>query len=168
MLLGRRVPAWVPILLTVMFGSAAVTAALAAPYAEVNVGVSQTVVIDSISWVAGSTTFDVYDSISVGQGQHAKVIVMGQGNDYGFLKIRLRNLAGSENLVKVYAEDVSPELKVKFTKASDPTGSQGLFDESYAKISANDAADVYMYLLVKPGTPQKDLSFTVVVEVLGG
>ena len=170
--LGKRIPAWALVLLMIMSASAAVAAALAAPYAEVKVAVSQTVVIDeslgATGWDTANTKFDVYAWKGVGQGQYAKIIIMGQGNDYGWFKFVLKNLANDANLIKVYAENVPPELKVKFTKAGDTPGTYELFDASYAKIAASpDYVTIHMYVLIKPGTPQGNYEFNVVVEVLG-
>jgi hypothetical protein len=154
LVLNKSLPVWALILLMIGSAAAAAATALAAPQAEVSVAVGQTIVIDESETYWVDWTFDVAEWKSVGQGQYAKIIIMGQGNDYGWFKLTLKNLAGEANIIKVYAVSVPPELKVKFTKDGDSPGTYELFDASYARIEANpDTAIMYMYVLIKPGTP---------------
>jgi len=84
------------------------------------------------------------------------------------VKYNTQELAGSENIVKVYAKDVPEELKVKFTKPK--VGSKAgpeLFDISFAKLQGNEEKTLYMYLLIKPKASPGAYEFNVVVEVLG-
>jgi hypothetical protein len=167
--LNKSLPVWALILLMIGSAAAAAATALAAPQAEVSVAVSQTIVIDesaeATKWLGDPyTKFDVAEWKGVGQGQYAKIIIMGQGNDYGWFKLTLKNLAGDTNIIKVYAVNVPPELKVKF---SSDYNTYTLFDTYYAKIDGNGDKVIYMYVLIKPGTPQTTLEFEVRVEVLG-
>jgi hypothetical protein len=161
--LNKSLPVWALILLMIGSAAAAAATALAAPQAEVNVAVGQTIVIDELEtgWTTPKT-FDVADWKGVGQGQYAKIIIMGQGNDYGWFRFRFKNLAGDANIIKVYAVNVPPELKVKFGASA---GTYELFDTYYARVVST--TDVYMYVLIEPGTPQTTLEFEVRVEVLG-
>lgn len=160
---GKAIPRWTIILALLALGSAAVCAATMEPYAEAYVSTSLSGTIESITM--DSTYFDSVASEVIGQGQYAKMVLMGQGNDYGFHTVVIRNNAANENIYRVWIEGGADCLKLKMSLTN--SGSE-LFDELYIRIGGETTGTVYLYTLVRPGCPPCQFGFTLRIEPLNG